>query len=268
MTARRSRARRAARDHVRANLDLWERQSEGYDRRFAPVLSGRNAMAWGMCRLPESQLRLLGDPKGRDTLEVGCGAARWSIGLARRGARAVGLDLSPTQLGHARRLLARSRAKVRLVRGDAERLPFDASTFDVVFSDWGAMTFCDPYRTVPEAARVLRRGGHLVFATSSPFRVVSQQRRTDRMVRRLLVDYFGMHRITYRGGEVNFTLPYGEWIRLFSSHGLVVESLLETRPPPGATSLYLRPSEIEWARHWPLESIWRVRKDAPRSERF
>ncbi len=219
-------------------------------------------MAWGFWRIPESKLRALGDPRGRDILEMGCGAARWSIALARKGARAVGLDLSTAQLTHARRLLRGSRQRVRLVRGDAERLPFRASSFDVVFCDWGAMTFCDPYRTVPQAARVLRPGGRLVFSTSSPFRNLAQNRRTDRIGGRLLYDYFGLHRVEYPE-EVNFQLPYGEWIRLFSDNGLVVESLTETRPRPDDKTPYLTTRESLWARHWPLESIWQVRKLEP-----
>jgi SAM-dependent methyltransferase len=217
-------------------------------------------MAWGLWRVPESRLRALGNPRGRDTLEVGCGAARWSIALAGRGARAVGLDFSSEQLAHAAALNRRARHRVRLVRGDAERLPFGSATFDLVFCDWGALTFCDPYRTIPEASRVLRPGGRLVFATSSPFRSVSQHRRSDRMHRGLLYDYFDLHRIRYPG-EVNFQLPYGEWVRLFSENGFVVESLNETRPRPGDRSAYLNRSESAWARRWPLEAIWQVRKE-------
>jgi SAM-dependent methyltransferase len=205
----------------------------------------------------------MGDPAGRDILEIGCGAARWSIGLARKGARAVGLDLTPAQLGHARRLQRTSPARPRLVRGDAERLPFDASTFDIVFSDWGAMTFCDPYRTVPEAARVLRLGGQLLFATTSPLRVLAQNRRNDRMGRRLRFDYFGIHKITYRGEEVNFALPYGEWVRLFLENGFRIDALLEARPLERVRSRYLRKNEEDWARRFPHEIIWSVRKSGP-----
>ncbi len=216
-------------------------------------------MSWGLWRVPESRLHVLGNPKGRDTLEVGCGAARWSIALAQKGARAVGLDLSSAQLAQARRLLRRSGQRVRLVRGDAERLPFASASFDLVFCDWGAMTFCDPLRTVPEAARVLRPGGRLVFATASPFRSVVEDRRGYRMGRRLRYDYFGMHRIEYKT-EVNFQLPYGEWIRLFIENGFTVESLTEHQPGPSETSSYLNQNETTWARHWPLELIWQVRQ--------
>lgn len=215
-------------------------------------------MAWGFWRLPESRLQMLGDVKGRDILELGCGAARWSMALARKGARAVGVDVSSVQLGHAARLLAKSRQRVRLVRGDAEQLPFRSSSFDVVFCDWGAMTFCDPYTTVPEAARVLRGGGRFAFSTSSPFRTVAQNRATDRIGRKLLYDYFGMHRAVYRP-DVNFQLPYGEWIRLFAQNGFVVESLTEPQPGSAENSPWLAPGDSAWARHWPLESIWQVR---------
>jgi SAM-dependent methyltransferase len=249
--------------HVRANLALWERQSDAYDRRHRGALGGRWAAAWGVWRIPESRLRLLGATRGRRTLEVGCGAGRWSIALARSGAQAVGLDISPRQLSKARHL-ARSMARgPRWVRGDAERLPFRDGLFDVVFADWGAMSFCDPRRTVPEASRVLRPGGRLVFATGSPFRNVTQARRGDGVSRTLRYDYFGLCEIRYqRPTEVNFQLPYGEWIRLFRSCGFRIESLTEPPTPTRGSTTYLRPAEQRWGRRWPVESIWQVVKEA------
>jgi SAM-dependent methyltransferase len=194
-------------------------------------------------------------------LELGCGAARWSIALAADGARAVGLDLSAGQLGLAARLAGSAPRAPALLRADAERIPFRDGSFDVVFCDWGAMTFADPYRTVPECSRVLRDGGVLAFSTSSPIRELCHTSRTDRLGRRLARDYFGMHRLDLPA-EVDFQLPYGEWIRLFRENALVVESLLETRPPRNARSTYLTQGEAEWARHWPVECIWKVRKVA------
>jgi len=251
--------RRGARGHIQKNLANWQRQSNWYDRRHASVLGGRKAKSWGFWRVPESKLHLLGEPEGKDILELGCGAARWSIALAADGARAVGLDLSSAQLAHARRLVRTSGQRVRLVRGNAEQLPFAPESFDIVFCDFGAMTFCDPLRTVPEAARVLRSGGRLVFATSSPIRTLAEHQNGYRIGRRLLYDYFGMHRIEYKK-EVNFQLPYGDWIRLFAENRFLVESLTEHQPTAAEKSSYLTKTGEEWARHWPMESIWQVRK--------
>ena len=68
-----------------------------------------------------------------------------------------------------------------------------------------------------------------------------------------------MHHID-DGEESYFQLPYGEWIRLFRANGFVVEDLIEPRPPEGATSSYRNPDEIAWARRWPAEEIWRLRR--------
>lgn len=252
------------RSHLTINRARWQQQSREYDRRFRRVLGGARAEAWGLWRRPERALRLLPPVRGRLTLEVGCGAARWSIALAARGARAVGLDFSRAQLEHARRELRTQRARVALVEGSVERIPPPDGTFDLVFCDWGALTFADPLRAVPECARVLRPGGHFVFATASPFQIVARDRRTDRLGRRLRTPYFGMHRVEFPG-EVNFQLGYGAWIELFASQGLTVERLVETQPSAGSRSAYLRPHEERWAQHWPMECLWRLRKEgAPR----
>jgi SAM-dependent methyltransferase len=262
---RRARSPPAARSrrHLRTNLRLWEAQSRRYDRLHRRSLERAGGAAWGLWRRRESQLQLLGSVRGRRTLEVGCGAGRWSIALARRGARAVGLDLSPAQLSKARELARARRVQVDWVRANAERLPFPPGSFDRVFTDWGALTFADPRRIVPEASRVLRPGGRLVFANASPFRSIAENRRDGRMRRSLLYSYFELDRIEYpKPPEVNFQLPYGEWIRLFTGSGLRVHTLLETRPRPRERSTYVNPADVAWARQWPLETIWRADKPA------
>lgn len=216
-------------------------------------------MAWGLWRVPESAAQHLGGVRGRSTLELGCGAARWSIALAKRGAWATGLDLSSAQLVKARSGIRRARVRVPLVRASAEAIPFAEGSFDIVFCDWGAMTFADPRRTVPECARVLRPGGVLVFATASPILHIAHDRAKDRQSRRLREDYFGMHRIE-RGDSVEFQLPYGKWVDLFVRHGFSIERLVETQAPPGKRTPYLSAADSTWATRWPMECIWRVRK--------
>ncbi|MHB8577124.1 MAG: class I SAM-dependent methyltransferase, partial [Dehalococcoidia bacterium] len=107
--------------------------------------------------------------RGKQLLELGCGGAQWSIQLAEAGARSIGLDLSERQLVHALMLMQDAGQVVPLVQASAEDLPFKDGSFDVVYCDYGAMVFADPYRTVPEAARVLRPGGLFAFCTVSNF---------------------------------------------------------------------------------------------------
>lgn len=260
-TRRRSRAPGST-AHIRHNRAVWDRVSGWYDRRYARALGGRSAMAWGIFRVPESELRLLGPTRGKEILELGCGAARWSGALARRGARPTGLDLSSAQLARARELQRESGVRFPLVRASAEQLPFRDASFDLVFCDWGAMTFTDPRRSVPECARVLRRGGPFVFSTASPFRYLTLDLGKDRQVRRLVRPYFGNPRREFEDdAAVEFQPPYGEWIDLFRRNGFAVERLLETRAGRGARTAYLSRADSEWGRSWPLEAIWKLVKE-------
>lgn len=246
-------------EHVRKNLALWESSSDSYQQEHARELSGDNVLAWGVWRISESELRILGDVRDRDVLELGCGAAQWSIALARLGARPVGLDLSARQLEHARRLMASAGVDFPLIECSAEAIPLPDERFDIVFCDWGAMTFTDPFRSVPEAARVLRPGGLFAFCTANPIHMLCLDVQRDALGDRLVNDYFGMHRFEWED-EVNFQLPFGEWIRLFARHGLTVEDLVEPQAPENATSLFRGEADHAWSRRWPGEAIWKVRK--------
>jgi SAM-dependent methyltransferase len=201
---------------------------------------------------------VLGDVRGLDVLEFGCGGGQWSRWLAEMGARPVGLDLSWNQLRHAAGRREPSGPRVPLVNADAERTPFAEASFDVVMCDHGAMTFADPYRTVPEVARVLRPAGLFAFSHASPIHFVCWDDAKDRVTERLAHDYFGMRK--WDEETVDFMLPYGEWIRVFRANGFEVEDLIEPRPPAGAKTTYRWFAPLSWARRFPSESIWKLRK--------
>ncbi len=245
-------------EHAARNRASWDAYSDEYQARHGDQLAGSGGLAWGTTQFPESELRILGDVAGRDVLEFGCGAAQWSIALAKLGARPVGLDLSERQLEHARRLMAEAGVSFPLVHASAEAVPLPDASFDVVFCDHGAMSFADPYRTVPEAARLLRPGGLFAFNHQAPIETICWPMGADRVGETLALDYFGLHRID--DGEITFQLPYGEWIRLFRANGFVVEDLIEPRPAPDAASSYRDAESLAWSRRWPSEEIWRLRR--------
>ena len=240
------------------NRDRWDAASDDYQARHRDFI-GRLEPRWGMWQLPEDELRILGDVAGHEVLEYGCGAAQWSIALARRGARPVALDNSARQLEHARRLMAEAGVDFPLVHASAGEAPLADASFDVVFCDHGAMTFADPYVTVPEVGRLLRPHGVFAFSHSTPLSLVCWSDE-DRLEPELRRPYFGLHRFEWPDEPVEFNLPHGEWIRLFGANGFVVERLHEVQPPEGAPSTYRSPEETAWARKWPMEQIWKVRK--------
>lgn len=243
--------------HVRKNRRYWEAESARYQREHASQLGGRTPV-WGVWGIPESRLGVLGDIRGRRVLELGCGGGQWSRWLTSMGARPVGLDVSLNQLRYAATARDGAGVGVPLVNADAERLPFADRSFDVVMCDHGAMTFADPFRTVPEVARVLRPGGSFAFCHASPIHFVCWDDDRDGVGERLARDYFGMR--SWDEETVDFMLPYGEWIRLFRANGLEVEDLVEPRPSAGARTTYSWFAPLAWARRFPSESIWRLRR--------
>ena len=106
-----------------------------------------------------------------------CRAWTWSTSAAARatgapgshrlGARPVGLDLSEEQLATARELQAEHGIEFPLIHASAEAPPLPDASFDVVFSEYGAAIWCDPYVWIPEAHRLLRPGGRLIFLCNS-----------------------------------------------------------------------------------------------------
>lgn len=243
---------------IRKNRLDWNTSSDEYQQRHGRRLA-ETAMAWGVWRIPEAELGVLGDVSDLDVLELGCGAAQWSISLAGRGARMVGIDLSERQLAHAARDAHEARLEIALVHANAERLPFDDLSFDVVFCDHGAVCFASPHRIVPEASRVLKRGGMFAFCMSTPIRDVCWDPAIDGIGDRLIERYFGMQRFE-DDESVFYQLGYGDWIRLFRRNDFEIEDLIELRPPDAATTTYADYVPHDWARKWPAENIWKVRK--------
>jgi len=222
----------------------------------------RSAPVWGIWRVPEAELRALPeDLAGKDAIELGCGTAYFSAWLARRGARMVGIDNSDAQLATARRLQREHGLEFTLVHGIAECIPYPDASFDLAISEYGASLWADPYLWVPEAARVLRPGGTLIFLVNSALLTLCLPQEDGLPAGdRLLRPAFGMHRIEWTGTTgVEFHLSHGDWIRLLRRSGFEIEDLIEVQAPEAGIA---RPSmaPAQWARNWPSEEIWKVRR--------
>jgi SAM-dependent methyltransferase len=203
-----------------------------------------------------------------DVVELGCGTAYFGAWLARRGARVTGIDNSAEQLKTARRLQDEHDLHFPLIHGNAEDTGLPDASFDLAVSEYGAAIWADPGRWIPEAARILRPGGELVFLGNGTFWVLTVPETNDEgpAADRLLRPYFGMNRFDWadESGGVEFHLGYGDWIRLLRASGFEVLDLIEIRAPDDLAEL--RGDGLvdpDWARKWPAEQIWRVRKINP-----
>jgi SAM-dependent methyltransferase len=240
---------------VRHNRAFWDADADEYQAQHGAQLA-RAPLAWGAYRAPEEELRVLGELDGKDVLELGCGAAQWTIALHAARRRVVGLDVSAAQLRHARA----SDGSVPLVQADGERLPFADRSFDVVFCDHGALSFCDPDVIVPECARVLRPAGLLAFCATHPLLYLTWNEASGRQTRTLQLDYARLGRMALGDGTIDWALPPGAWVRVLGRSGFAVEECIELCARPGATTTYEDFAPPRWARRWPAEWIWRARR--------
>jgi SAM-dependent methyltransferase len=251
--------RRAA-DYLERNRVAWEDWARDY------VTAGRAAwreteLYWGIWGLPESELQLFGAlPRDADAIELGCGTAGISAWLARNGARPVAVDIARPQLETVRRLQSEFAVDFPLVCANAEDLAFDDGSFDVAVSEYGASLWCDPREWLPEAHRLLRPGGLLVFVTNGAMLIACTPEEGGSADTELHRDYFSTDRVEFSDdGPVEFHPTHGDWIRLVHSSGFVVEDLIEIRPPEGASPRFDFVS-VDWARRWPSEEVWVARK--------
>jgi SAM-dependent methyltransferase len=248
-------------DHVLRNRAVWDQWAEDYAGAGLRNWSAAEP-SWGIWGIAEAQAGVLpADLDGRDSIELGCGTGYVSAWLAGRGARPTGLDNSAAQLATARQLQDRFGLRFALIHASAEQAPFGDGRFDLAISEYGASIWCDPYVWIPEAARLLRPGGQLIFLVNSPLLMLTVPDADDQpAVEQFLRPYFGMHRFEWSGDDsVEFHLGHGDMIRLLAGCGLQVEDLLELQPQPDATTRYPFVT-LEWARQWPCEEVWKARK--------
>jgi SAM-dependent methyltransferase len=246
-------------DQALRNREHWDNESDEYQAVHGPQLNVDD-LIWGAWSIPESEVGALGEVAGKDILELGCGAARWSIELAKRGARPVALDNSSRQLEHARGLMAEAGVDFPLFHASAEEIPLPDESFDIVFSDHGALSWADPRVVVPEVARVLRSGALLAANVSSPFLDICYDEENDRVDTRLHRSYFRLDTAPEGNGAATYELNDGDWIRLLRANGFAIEALIELRPPEGGTTTYGGYVTYEWARQWAAEHLWVARK--------
>jgi SAM-dependent methyltransferase len=254
---------KAISDDAKRNRNSWTKTNADFTDEQASKCWAAAAVTWGVFGVPEESLNTLGDVDGLDVIELGCGTAYVSAWLARRGARPVGVDVTPAQLATARRCQREFAIEFPLIEASAEDVPLPPETFDLAISEYGASIWCDPHIWLPEAHRLLRPGGRLWFLRNSTLAILcatdegTASETLQRPQRQL-------GRIEWPGEVgVEWQLPHGELFRLLRRTGFEVIDLVELYPADDAVAhaYYITPA-IDWARKWPVEEIWVAKKSS------
>jgi len=249
-------------DYVRVNRDHWTKANAEYTDRRAEHAWSEDEISWGVWSTPESEVNVLPDVRGKDVVELGCGTAYVGAWLKKRGARrVVGVDVTPAQLATARRMNEQTGLGLELVEANAEQTGLPSASFDLAVSEYGASIWCDPRKWIPEAARLLRPGGELVFLRNSTLSVLCMPQE-GKVTTSLQRPQRGLLRIDWTDPpETEFQMGHGDLFRILRASGFELLDLVEIFAKDDSDDhAHYSYVPADWAKKWPAEEMWRARK--------
>lgn len=204
---------------------------------------------------------------GARLLDVACGSGNLAIPAARAGAIVTGVDIAANLLEQARARADSEGLTIQFDEGDAENLPYDDASFDVVVSMFGAMFAPRPELVAAELARVCRSGGRIAMANWTPEGFVGQMFKTgakyappppnmpapikwgeEETVRERLRDGFMDLQLTRRKCQFKYPFPPAEVVEFFRAYFGPTQRAFETLDAAGQAALR---SDLErlWSEH-------------------
>ncbi|MHB1868145.1 MAG: class I SAM-dependent methyltransferase [Nitrososphaerales archaeon] len=145
-------------------MENWEDISDWYDKK-----QGETGDFWHRTLIDPALLRIIGDCRDKEILDLGCGNGYLARRLARDGARVTAVDSSLPMIKNAKAHDPEDSLKIKYVHTNANQLDTIADeSFYLVFANMSLMDIEDAEGAVREVSRVLRKGGRFVASISHP----------------------------------------------------------------------------------------------------
>lgn len=259
-------------DYAVRNREVWTISNANYTAGSAEATWAQEEITWGRWHTPESEIKVLPRLRGREVIELGCGTAYFGAWLKKHGAkRVLGVDITPAQLDTAREMNEKFGLGLEFLKANAEAVPLPDASFDLAFSEYGASLWCDPYKWIPEAARLLRPGGELVFMRSTDLEMLCSAETGLHVGTKLVRPLKGLHRLDWTDDEVGasteFHVSHSELFQILRRAGFNVVDFRELFATDDSVDHpYYQYVTAEWARQWPSEEIWRATKRRTRKK--
>jgi 2-polyprenyl-3-methyl-5-hydroxy-6-metoxy-1,4-benzoquinol methylase len=203
-----------------------------YDAAWDRAGGGTDTVAYGPDIPGETELRLLGDLKGKRVLDLGCGAGAGAIAVAKQGAIAIAVDGSADNLAAAKRAGDENEVRIEFHQADLADLAFvRADTIDVVLSVWSLAHVEDLNRVFRQVHRVMKTNAPFVFSLPHPaYDMIDDDADEPAAVRR---SYFDTAPVTNDDGSVDYPRTTSEVITGLVRANFRVDWLLEPEPAAG-----------------------------------
>jgi ubiquinone/menaquinone biosynthesis C-methylase UbiE len=222
-------------------LREWDELSDWYDKK-----QGEEGDLWHRALIDPALLRLVGDPRDKTILDLGCGSGYLSRRLARQGGRLTAVDSSLRMIQNARSHDPENSLNIAYVHCDVGKMDTLArESFDLVFANMSLMDVEDAEGAIGETSRVMKKGGRFVASISHPcfdngsnsawlVEKVNYETKVYRRIRAYRIESFAAVPWLLQTGEIRYTSsfhrPLSWYARVLRSFGLAITALDEPEP--------------------------------------
>ena len=177
---------------------MKQRMKNGYNGEYSEYIHQYDELGSSHYTKISKQLIEKVDCNGKDVIDVGCGTGILSLTALENGAsKMVCVDISKLMLGKCKEKIAAEEYDDEIIQfheADAERLPFDDSSFDVVLFNMVLGMIPNQQATITELVRVLRPNGTIALSAHGPNHYMEA---IEGLLKSMSIRYFLGHRFEF-----------------------------------------------------------------------